>query len=282
MNQATTQRLALAQRLAPIYEQYPHLSAIAVAGAVARGWADHYSDLELHLFWTQLPAEAERESTALRAEGDCLKLWAGEADKRSECYYIDGVKIEVSHFLVETMEGYLDDVLHQADTCAAKQVLLAAIQYALPLYGLELIESWQNRVAAYPAPLARAMVDRHLQFQLTWADQERLAERDDLLFLYDLYCQLEQQIIGLLLGLNRLYLPHRQGKWLEQLIAEMALAPVDLTVRLKHVFRLAPRSGLRLLKDLVEETLRLVEQHMPEVDVTGAREALQSCGEADQ
>ena len=74
--------------------------------------------------------------------------------------------------------------------------------------------------------------------------------------------------------MNRLYLPHPNGKWLEQVVREMTLCPPALVVRLKQVFRLAPRSGARLLQELLDETLSMVETHMPEINTAEAREAL--------
>ena len=271
MNEATSRRLDLAQRLAPAYVDNPKVEAVVVAGSVARGWADAYSDLEIDVFWNEPPTEAERQAIIDRVGGIDRMIWPYEQDEWSELYYVDGIKIEISQFLVETMERYLSETLDRFNPAAERQILIAAIQRALPLHGTALVRTWQARAAVYPNDLARAMVSQHLTFNGTWTMREMLAARDDLLLLYDLYCQTERQIVSILLGLNRLYLPHPKSKWLEHIVADMQIAPADLTLRLKQVFRLPPRSGIRLLQELVEETLDLIEVHMQEIDTTAAR-----------
>jgi hypothetical protein len=69
-------------------------------------------------------------------------------------------------------------------------------------------------------------------------------------------------------------MPQPQGKWLEQLVAELKVTPPALTLRLKQVFRLAPNSGVRLLQEILEETLELVEIHRPEIDVAATRKRI--------
>ena len=64
-----------------------------------------------------------------------------------------------------------------------------------------------------------------------------LAARDDVLAFSDIFCRLERQVLGSLLGLNRLYLPNPSFKGMDKLIAEMRLTPPDLSSRLKRAFR---------------------------------------------
>lgn len=44
------QRLAIAERAASAYVANPHVDAVLVAGSVARGLADDYSDIELDVY----------------------------------------------------------------------------------------------------------------------------------------------------------------------------------------------------------------------------------------
>jgi hypothetical protein len=272
MNEAINQRLILARQIAPVYIQNPKAQAIAVTGSVARGWADLHSNLEISIFWSETPSEAE--SQAARESMETLILRPHRNERWLERGELEGIKIELNQILVEMVEQYLAEVIDHYDPAVEKQRLLASIQHGLPLHGASLIEAWQLRAASYPPQLAQAMIRQNLQFNGSWATRETLIERDDLLPLYDLYCQVERQILGILFGLNRLYLSHPNGKWLERLVREMSLCPPALVVRLKQVFRLAPRSGARLLQELLDETLSLVETHMPEIDTAEAREAL--------
>jgi hypothetical protein len=275
MNEATRRRLALARQIVPAYAQNPKLQAMTVTGEVARGWGDHHSKLEIDIFWQDSPSEAERRLILEKLGEHGLIFCPSKRGGWSETGDGAGIKIELSQFLVETIECSLADVIDQRDPDTQKQILIAAIQHSLPLHGAGLVESWQARSAVYPAELAQAVVQRNLQFNGRWSSRESLVERDELLLLYDLYCQVERQLLSILFGLNRLYLPYPDGKWLEQLTQEMAILPPALALRLKQVFRLAPRSGVRLLQELIDETLTLVEKHMPGVDTAEARRAIQ-------
>lgn len=272
MNEATNQRLNLARQIAPAYIQNTKVEAVTVTGSVARGWADTHSNLEISVFWRETPSEADCQ--AAREHLDLLMLRPYRNGRWLERGELEGIKIELSQLPVETVEQCLAEVIEGYDPSGEKQLLLASIQHSLPLHGDALIESWQARLAPYPLQLAQAVVQQNLRFNGSWTTRETLVERDDLLPLYDLYCQVQRQILGILLGLNRLYLPHPNGKWLERLAREMPFCPPGLVVRLKQVFRLPPRSGARLLQELLDETLSLVETHMPEVDTMEAREAI--------
>jgi hypothetical protein len=247
---------------------------VTVTGSVARGWADNHSGLEIDIFWRETPTEAERRASLASLEANSVRSRPSRNEGWSEEGYVKSIKIELSQFLVETIECCLADVVEHYDTNPDKQILIASIQHSLPLHGSALVEAWQARTAHYPAELARATVKRNLQFNGYWSIREVLVERDDLLLLYDLYCQVERQLLGILFGLNRLYLHNPGGKWLDRLVQEMEIIPPGLVVRLKQVFRLAPRSGVRLLQELIDETLSLVETHMPEVDTREARQLL--------
>jgi hypothetical protein len=271
LNETLTRRMALAQQMASIYSRNPKVKAVLIAGALARGWGDSYSMLILNIFWSEPPSGPERLAALAELGGATSNAAADGAGPCPEAYELQGIKVELGHTLLETLEQYLVEVLEQYDPDGKKQILLADIQHGLPLHGQALIESWQAKIAHYPPELAGAVIHQNLCFNEAWSGRQALVERDDLLLLYNLYCQIEQQILTLLFGLNRIYLPHLQGKWLEQLVAGMKLTPPALTLRLKQVFRLAPSSGVRLLQEIVEETLDLVEIHMPEINVAAAR-----------
>ena len=107
-----------------------------------------------------------------------------------------------------------------------------------------------------------------------WYARHMLAAREDLLMLYDIFCQLERRILGALLGLNRIYLAHPGFKWLNETAAAMKIAPADVGHRLKQVFLLSPEAGVAELHSLLEETIRLAETHLPGIDLTTSRELI--------
>jgi hypothetical protein len=260
--------LALADRVSRAYIANEKVSAVIVAGSVARGWADGYSDVEIDTFWAEPPSEADRLAVIQAADGERVRIWPYQDDEWSEVYTVQGVKIESSQFLVGTMDGYLYDVVERFDPTIDKQVLIAAVKHAIPLHGAELVQHWQSRSGTYPAGLALATVKDHLDLQDT-VYYERVAARDDVLALHVAMCERVKQLLGILCGLNRIYIPHPDFKWMDRLVGEMDIAPVDLSLRIRRMLIADPWPMVRQLRQLTNDVLDLVQIHMPDLDASG-------------
>jgi hypothetical protein len=165
-------------------------------------------------------------------------------------------------------------VLDEHSTSELAQMRLDAVLRGVVLVGEDLAGRWRARAGAYPDGLVRAMLGRHLAFQGFGYAEDMLAARGDLLALYDLFCQVERQVLGALLGLNRLYLPNPGYKGMDELIGRMALTPPDLSARLKGALRLPPAEGVQRLHAVIEEVFDLVEANVPGVDTVPFRERM--------
>jgi hypothetical protein len=273
MNEASAGRLALAQKLAPYYCANPKVAAVAVAGSVARRYADRFSDLDLAVFWSLAPTDQERREIITRARGRHVQLAASHGEEAcwSDSYEVDGIAIDVRHMDVEVTRRLLADVLERSDPSLSKQRHLAALLSALPLADSPaVLTGWQSQAQVYPRALSVAMVREHLRFHPAW-EQERLAERSELLALYESFCTAQKRLLLVLMGLNRLYYPGWQ--WVDRLVAQMHVAPTKLAPRCKQVFGIVsidPLASVYQLHDLIEETFRLVETHLRELDTTQA------------
>jgi len=53
-------RRALAQIVAPAYAKNPKVAGVLLAGSVARGIADQFSDIEIDIFWHAPPTDEDR------------------------------------------------------------------------------------------------------------------------------------------------------------------------------------------------------------------------------
>jgi hypothetical protein len=272
MNEASQWRFKLAQQIARAYAANPKAQVVMVAGSTGRGSADRYSDLEIDVYWSESPTDAERQAAAEGGGGVLLSLYDYDEDEWAEEISFGGFHIGTSTFLVETMERYLTGVLDEYSTAPLPQMRLYSLQHAIPLIGAQLVKRWRARAAAYPDALAHAMLREHLVFEGIGYAEEMLAARDDVLALADIFCQVERQVLGALLGLNRLYLPNPTLKGMDELIAEMRLTPPDLSARLKHTFRLPPPEGVQQLHSVIEDLFALVGTHMPEFDTLPYRE----------
>ncbi len=99
-----------------------------------------------------------------------------------------------------------------------------------------------------------------------------LAERNDLLALYESFCTSEQHLLLVLMGLNRIYYPG--FRWVDRLIEQMPIAPLNLASRFKQAFGVVsidPLAGVYQLHELIEETFSLVETHLSEFDTAQPR-----------
>jgi hypothetical protein len=162
----------------------------------------------------------------------------------------------------------LQDVLERHDPADLKQNLVFGLLTGIPLHGVDRVERWQAAARHYPDGLAIAMINAHALIDHYWR-VDMLIERRNLPFLYGMFSQVEQKLLHVLLGLNRVY--YFGFKWLDVVAARLTIAPPDLAVRLNRVFEIEPVEAGRQLAALVEETYDLVEQHLPPIDVARLR-----------
>jgi hypothetical protein len=272
MNEASRWRFALAERVGRAYAADPKARVVMVAGSTGRGTADRHSDLEIDVYWSEPPSDDERRAAAERSGGTLLSdLVPCENDEWAEEISLGGFYMHTSTFLVATMERYLREVLEDCNTALNPQMRLSSLLHGQTLVGEDLADRWCERALAYPTALAEAVVREHLSCGRLGYSGAVFAARDDLLSLYDVFCETEREILCVLLGLNRLYLPTPSLKQADELITEMRLAPPDLARRLKEVFRLPPVDGVDALNGLCEEVFALVETHLPGVDTAERR-----------
>jgi hypothetical protein len=277
----------MAAEIGRVYGASAKVAAVLLGGSVGRGWADDHSDIEIYVFYAQPPTEEERRTmletaggrvdidwsqspsatelqvALARTNGYLGQIWPYENEEWSEHYYVDGVNIGVSGFLVATMNAYLEATLDRHDPDESKQMLIAAIKDGVPLAGEEQLRQWQRRAAVFPDGLAQAIVQRQLEFDDNWWNATMLAERDDLLFLHGLMQSTVEKLVRILLGLNRIYLPDVRFKWLDRTITTMRITPEYLGARLKQLFALEPVAAVDELQALLDESYDLVAEQMP-------------------
>lgn len=273
MNEASRWRHALAQQLAPFYSANPKVAAVSLGGSVSQSYADRFSDIDLTVFWTAPPTEKVRREIIERARGRRGPRLPSNEEEGCwpEQFEMAGVTIDVRHMTVEAIERILVDVLERADPSLAKQRHLATLLCALPLSDPAMLTHWQQQATVYPQELSVAMVRAHLRFRPAW-EQEMLAERNDLLVLHESFCTIEQHILLVLMGLNRLYYPG--FRWIDRLMGLMHITPPNLSPRFKQVFGITsidPLAGVYQLHELIAETFALLETHLAAVDTRQAR-----------
>ncbi len=202
MNYESQWRLEKGKHVAALYAQNPKLCALVVAGSVARDWADEWSDIELDLFWNEPPTDEDRKSVIEAFNGTIEYYFPLEGDEWSDAYFLDGLKFEISSFLVTTIDEYIRAVMARYDIDTDKQLRFAALQNSIPLHGAEQVEIWRAKLALYPDELARRVIAANIEFG-GWNGVEMLFARGDLLLAYDLLVKVQKQVMTVLLALNR-------------------------------------------------------------------------------
>ena len=276
MNQASKYLLELAKQKIQPYIANPQTRAAMITGSAARGEADFYSDVEMFIYYEQLPSKEELQFARQQNQGsqpiltidDYSNGWFGEI------YYIDGVEFQIGCLTIAFWERDMATILQELDTSPLQKALSGMLD-CIPVYGEELISQWKKQVADYPDTLAQAMVEKYLNFVPIWALQEELAARDTTLFQHQIRLEIAQNILGVLAGLNRLYYTTFQFKRMRTFIEKMNIAPQNLYERLESIYNQEPLSAANQLKELVVETVDLVELHMPDIDISKIRNALE-------
>ncbi len=276
MTSRTQYLLALVKRNVQAYIANPKTQAVMVTGSVAEGLCDEYSDCDVVLYYDELPSEAELCLARQQNQGAELIEILGDRQEGAfgETFCLNGVECQFAHTAIALWEQEMASVLEEFNVPSPIMKMLYGLSIGIPLHGEALIGQWKAKVANYPDGLAQRMVEKHLQFFAVWGMQEKLVRRDTTLWYYQILVELTQHLLGVLSGLNRLYYSTFQFKRMSRFIEQMKIAPDNLAMRLEGVFHQPPSIAVLQVEALVQETIALVEIHMPQVDTASAKRKL--------
>lgn len=272
MNHSSQTRLDLARQHTAVFQQNPHIQAILVTGSVAKGIADENSDIDIIMYYDQMPGEAAFEAFRQAALDSGGGFYGGTAQEGFALYqYIDGIRHDFAHARLEETEQLVADFLAEPDLeDANKQIVLNGILTGVPLKGETITQKWKVQLANYPPHLGKKLVQKYLRFRPLWVLQKMGVERNEIIFLQEELLSAVQNIFGVLCGLNNLYHPGKI-KGLDHTIAQMHIAPPHIEQRLPGLFVVDAQTAVHQLKQLIEETITLVETHLPQIDTTPTR-----------
>lgn len=254
----------IAIKMASIYQQNPKVKAVLLAGSVSRGWEDKHSDIELNIFWSEAPTDEDRMNPISVVNGSVIEFHSFEEEEWAESYLTqENVKLEISSFLVETAEKWLDEVVKEFEIDYGKQCMASSIYYGQPLYGDHVINKLKNKVKIYPDKLAEKMIEENLALWYRWNNRKALLDRKDWLMLYDLMGSVQKKLMGTLFGLNKLYIHHPSFKWMHKYSDIFKIKPENMNGRFSAVFIGDVHNSVQELEHLIQEVFHLVEQHYP-------------------
>lgn len=255
----------LASNIAEVYMQNPKVAAVLLGGSVSRNWQDNYSDIELFVLWNESPVDHDRKRVMEKVHGNVIDFHPYEEEEWSETYIAQGVKLEISSFLTETIEKAIEDVTERADTHLDKQCLVAAVHDGLSLEGSKLLKTLQKKTKSYPDSLSRAMILEYSDLGTRWQNREALLQREDWLMLYNVIVSVQTHIMGMLFGLNRLYVHHPAFKWQRRSLEFMPLTPKNISNRFESSLLDHPKTGVREMEKVIEDMHALINSAYPEM-----------------
>jgi hypothetical protein len=258
----------LAAEISNLYKKNPKVEAVLLGGSVSRNWHDEFSDIELSVLWKEDPIDEERKEPIHVLKGTIIEFHPYEKEEWSESYTTQGVKIEISNFLTQTVKNTSYDVVKMFDTNLEKQCLVASIHDGIPLYGKDVVNNLKKTVEVYPKELSEAMIKENIDLGTRWQNREALLAREDWLMLYDVMVSAQVKVMGLLFGINRLYVHHPSFKWQTYSLKQMKHVPYNISNRLSSNLLNHPKKGLPELEYLIQEVFYLIQGEYPHLDLS--------------
>ena len=240
-----------------------------------RHTSSNYANLEFTVFWADTPSETERRQ-AIQAVCGTLKsiepFDAKQEGGRDNCN-VFGVNFDVQHVTIGQITNILTSVLNQFDPNMNKQAMIATLVHGIPLHNENLIQQWQDKSTLYPDELMQSTVSQILSdFKWAWSNRvEIYAHRDGSLFFRGLFTYQVQEMLKILMSLNRMYVP-KYGNRLNPFIEALQVTPPNFASRFKRMFQLPPVSAVDELWGLIEEMFSLIATNFPAIEIKGAQE----------
>lgn len=288
--------IEIAERVSDAYIESGNISASLVGGSLALGLEDHFSDIDLFLFWKTPPDEDQRRDAVKRADGrvdvswsappsneklqalllgnggNLGQIWPFESDEWSEQFTVNGISVGISGFLSSAVDDTLSKMRQGGLLTDDMQIVLSAISSGLSLHGNEIIDDWKRSTANYPLSASRTLIGQAISFDIAWQDCEKWAVRNQHLIMMNLISSMVDKIVRTLLALNRIFLPDPRHKWLDYYINKMDVKPKDAGARIKALSRMDLEMAIKEVEALFLETLDLVDDHFPGLNTVFSRE----------
>lgn len=263
MNPHADWRIDFGRRIAGRLIPFEGIKAIVIAGSVARGYADQYSDIEIPIFWETLPEDTTRYAIVQALHADFLYAYDGPA--REDQILINGLQVDLWHITTTHEEDVINGVLYECHSDAGSLNALDTIRNCIPLYGDEIVQGWKLRAQAYPDELAKQVIQEHMA-SFSMGELFILAQRNNPTAFHARLSHIQQEVFLVLLALNKAYFP--TFKWLYHALESMQVKPKDIGLRFRQAFEISHAEAIADTKLMLEETLHLVEKQYPQIDTT--------------
>lgn len=99
--------LSLAHHVVPPYTRLPTRRAAMVTGSAAKGVSDHYSDLDLTIYYADALPSDDTLATIRQQHGVAARKWLlGDRAENSfaEAYDFQGIEVQIGHTTIAAWE----------------------------------------------------------------------------------------------------------------------------------------------------------------------------------
>lgn len=258
---ASAVRRRIARRVAEAHRGLVDGPLLAfVSGSTVEDLADERSDVDMSVVLPTLPDAESLQAACARAGGTPWFWTAGSLDEGGlvVAFRVDGIETQIAYTSAATFDDQLDELLvrHNPDTPLHK--LGEGVLKAEALAGAERLAAAQVRLAAFPLPLARAMVRHALAQPTPWRAIAQIVHRDAGLWCRELLVEAGYRLLMLLAARNGRYFTRFQVKRVGKLAASFAAAPPRLAERLDALLVMPAEAAFAELHRLEGEVLDLV------------------------
>lgn len=273
MNEISKQRIELAKQN---LEMFKHLdiAAAMITGSVAKGYADDNSDIDTLINVDKKLAKDEFDKIVDNARASGGDLYHGTTDEGfAVYYYIDGIKCDFGIGDYRETEKLIDEMTAKPEVDLIKHLQVAGIMDGYDLYGSELISKWRSKGVQFPYELQIMMINHFKKFHPKWVMEKMAVDRGDILFYNESVVEIIGNIIGILCGLNKMYHPGKL-KGIEYTVNKMKVKPDNFINRYNRIFSIEKSLAVEELYILINETLNLIDKHLPEISTERSRKIL--------
>jgi hypothetical protein len=273
VNEGARLRLAIAQRVADAHRGIDDASLLSfVSGSTVENLVDARSDVDMSVVFARLPDQDVLRAACRRVGEDWFMSRGDVIEGLVVSFYVDGIEVQIGYNNEAALVAALDEVIvaHNPNTWDHKlaEGVLKAVALADDRNRLAEL---QQRLAAFPPELGRAMVVHGLSAQLSWRGVNQLLHRDTPLWCRDIQVDTCYRLLLILSGLNQRYFTRYQVKRVPHLAGKLALKPPALAERMEALLCAPPREAFDALHRLEGEVLDLVAERLPDVDLAPAR-----------
>jgi len=292
VNEESKQRIKWAEALAAVYATHPDVNAIILGGSSARAVAHAGSDIDLGLFWKQLPSLKERLDFIDKIGGQLTRSVDNQHrysignPRRQGCIEIVDIRpsadqpcigLDIEHETVSGTEMVFSEVVDQYDPSLEKQELLSVIEHGIVLCGHDLVNRWRKKIECYPDELVEKMVSQNLTgIGAKLLNQVHWIHSQDWFILYEGFLEIGRRLLLTIMGLNRVWVftDNPNFKGLKYIAGDFAWQPGLFVDRLGQLLQSNAFVSILGFADLIEEILEYVDMQLVSVDTSGEWEML--------